>query len=195
MKRLPSTSQRIDTLLTPEVPSSPTTPQLARCAHGQASGPPMCLAARYAPEPPAAADLEPQRRPVAPPPAPFMGRPMCAAAAPCRVAVARRTSPCAFRAHGPPRPMDRPARLARAPCVPRRPGRLPAGERARHPGAHRRRARGARREPVPAIAEQLGISPHTVRNHLKSIYRKLEVQTQSDLIRFVRGLSPHGPGA
>jgi PAS domain S-box-containing protein len=42
---------------------------------------------------------------------------------------------------------------------------------------------------VPAIAEQLHISPHTVRNHLKSIYRKLGVESQSDLIKRVRSLS------
>ncbi|MBW2273137.1 MAG: PAS and helix-turn-helix domain-containing protein [Deltaproteobacteria bacterium] len=42
---------------------------------------------------------------------------------------------------------------------------------------------------VPAIAEQLHISPHTVRNHLKSIYRKLGVESQSELIQRVRALS------
>jgi PAS domain S-box-containing protein len=41
---------------------------------------------------------------------------------------------------------------------------------------------------VPAIAEQLHISQHTVRNHLKSIYRKAGVQGQSDLIQWVRSL-------
>ncbi len=38
------------------------------------------------------------------------------------------------------------------------------------------------------IAEQLEISPHTVRNHLKSIYRKTGVQRQSELIQWVRSL-------
>jgi len=42
---------------------------------------------------------------------------------------------------------------------------------------------------VPRIAKQLHISPHTVRNHLKALYRKLGVSTQSELIERVRGLS------
>jgi len=42
---------------------------------------------------------------------------------------------------------------------------------------------------VPAISAQLHISPHTVRNHLKSIYRKVDVKTQSELIQRVRELS------
>ena len=41
---------------------------------------------------------------------------------------------------------------------------------------------------VATIAEQLFISPSTVRNHLKAIYRKVEVSSQSDLIELVRGL-------
>lgn len=41
---------------------------------------------------------------------------------------------------------------------------------------------------VPAIAEQLFISPNTVRNHLKAIYRKVDVSSQSELIELVRGL-------
>lgn len=41
---------------------------------------------------------------------------------------------------------------------------------------------------VPSIAEQLHISPHTVRNHLKSIYRKCGVRNQSELIQHVRSL-------
>lgn len=41
---------------------------------------------------------------------------------------------------------------------------------------------------VPAIAKQLFISPHTVRNHLKSIFRKLEVSDQAELIERVRSL-------
>ncbi len=49
--------------------------------------------------------------------------------------------------------------------------------------------RGSR---VNAIAEQLFISRATVRNHLKSIYRKLEVSSQSELIETVRAL---GSGA
>jgi PAS domain S-box-containing protein len=42
---------------------------------------------------------------------------------------------------------------------------------------------------VPAIAEQLHISQHTVRNHLKSIYRKVGVQGQSQLIQWVHALN------
>ena len=39
---------------------------------------------------------------------------------------------------------------------------------------------------APGIARRLHISPHTVRNHLKSIYRKLGVKTQAELIERVR---------
>ncbi len=42
---------------------------------------------------------------------------------------------------------------------------------------------------VPIIAGHLSISPHTVRNHLKSIYRKLDVSDQATLIERVRALS------
>jgi PAS domain S-box-containing protein len=42
---------------------------------------------------------------------------------------------------------------------------------------------------VPTIAERLHISQHTVRNHLKSMYRKPEVGTQSELIEFIRSLA------
>jgi PAS domain S-box-containing protein len=41
-------------------------------------------------------------------------------------------------------------------------------------------------ERVPSIAKQLHISPHTVRNHLKSIYRQVGVGNQSELIEHVR---------
>jgi PAS domain S-box-containing protein len=44
-------------------------------------------------------------------------------------------------------------------------------------------------ERVADIAGQLHISQHTVRNHLKSIYRKVGVQSQSALIHKVRSLS------
>ena len=36
---------------------------------------------------------------------------------------------------------------------------------------------------VPDIASTMELSPHTVRNHLKHIYRKLDVHSQTDLIR------------
>jgi PAS domain S-box-containing protein len=42
---------------------------------------------------------------------------------------------------------------------------------------------------VPAIASKLFISPHTVRNHLKSMYRKLDVPDQAALIERIRSLS------
>ena len=48
---------------------------------------------------------------------------------------------------------------------------------------------------VPGIAERLHISQHTVRNHLKSMFRKLGVGTQSALIEFVRELVPDPPSA
>ena len=43
---------------------------------------------------------------------------------------------------------------------------------------------------VPVISEELFISANTVRNHLKAIYRKLDVASQSELIELVRC---HGP--
>jgi len=42
---------------------------------------------------------------------------------------------------------------------------------------------------VPSIAAELHISPHTVRNHLKSMFRKLDVSTQAELIECVRLLA------
>lgn len=39
---------------------------------------------------------------------------------------------------------------------------------------------------VPQIAEQMFLAPATVRNHLSSIYRKLGVHTQADLVSTLR---------
>jgi len=40
---------------------------------------------------------------------------------------------------------------------------------------------------VAGVAEALGISVHTVRNHFRSIYRKLGIRSQAELIARVRG--------
>jgi len=40
---------------------------------------------------------------------------------------------------------------------------------------------------VGAIAEKLGVSEHTVRNHLKAVYRKLDVHSQVELLSRWRG--------
>lgn len=42
---------------------------------------------------------------------------------------------------------------------------------------------------VPAISKKLFISPHTVRNHLKAMFRKLDVANQTELIERVRALA------
>ena len=44
-------------------------------------------------------------------------------------------------------------------------------------------------ERVPRIGERLFISQSTVRNHLKSIFRKVGVSSQGELIEHVRSLS------
>jgi DNA-binding CsgD family transcriptional regulator len=41
---------------------------------------------------------------------------------------------------------------------------------------------------VALITEDLRISPNTVRNHLKAIFRKLEVHSQAQLVRRIRAL-------
>ncbi len=43
-------------------------------------------------------------------------------------------------------------------------------------------------ERVPAIATQLQVSQHTVRSHLKSIFRKVGVKNQAELVARVRSL-------
>ena len=45
-------------------------------------------------------------------------------------------------------------------------------------------ANGAR---VVTIAQQLQLSPHTVRNHLKSVFRKLNLHGQHELFEYWRG--------
>jgi DNA-binding CsgD family transcriptional regulator len=37
------------------------------------------------------------------------------------------------------------------------------------------------------IARRLGLSPHTVRNHLKAMFRKLGVSSQADLLERLSG--------
>jgi PAS domain S-box-containing protein len=44
---------------------------------------------------------------------------------------------------------------------------------------------------VTSIAEQLDVSEHTVRNHLKSMFRKLGVHSQADLVGLVRNGARH----
>ncbi len=46
---------------------------------------------------------------------------------------------------------------------------------------------------VPGIASTLGISPHTVRNHLKAVFRKIGVHSQEALLDLLRTASGEGP--
>jgi DNA-binding CsgD family transcriptional regulator len=49
---------------------------------------------------------------------------------------------------------------------------------------------------VPEIAQRLGISPHTVRNHLKSAFRRTGTHCQSDLLRSLTSVAiVRGAGA
>jgi len=46
---------------------------------------------------------------------------------------------------------------------------------------------------VPQIAEQMFLAPATVRNHLSSVYRKLGVHTQGELVALLRPPAPDPP--
>ena len=46
---------------------------------------------------------------------------------------------------------------------------------------------------VSSIARSLFISQHTVRNHLHSVYRKLEVGSQAELIEWLKGAGRPNP--
>lgn len=46
---------------------------------------------------------------------------------------------------------------------------------------------------VPSVAERLHLSQHTVRNHLKAIFRKLEVNSQAALVERYRPLVAYSP--
>ena len=50
------------------------------------------------------------------------------------------------------------------------------------------------RNRVPAIAEQLGISAHTVRNHLKGAFRRTGTSSQQDLLDWLRHSGEPLPG-
>ena len=40
--------------------------------------------------------------------------------------------------------------------------------------------------PLPEIGEELFLSPHTIRSHTRSIYRKLGASTRSEAVRRAR---------
>jgi DNA-binding NarL/FixJ family response regulator len=48
-----------------------------------------------------------------------------------------------------------------------------------------------RQRKISRVAESLFISPHTVRNHLKSIYTKLDVHSQPELMVYMLAGRPH----
>jgi DNA-binding CsgD family transcriptional regulator len=43
---------------------------------------------------------------------------------------------------------------------------------------------------VSSIARELSISAYTVRNHLRAVFRKLNVHSQTELLELFRGISP-----
>jgi len=48
---------------------------------------------------------------------------------------------------------------------------------------------------VASIADSLGVSPYTVRNHLRAVYRKLNVHSQVELIRMLTAKDEDEPAA
>lgn len=48
---------------------------------------------------------------------------------------------------------------------------------------------------LSGVARRLGLSTHTVRNHLKSIFRKLDIHSQHDLVEFWRTAAGQEPSA